>query len=159
MANKSFDLYETEEQFVISYELICLLKWLLEHDENHTKLKKIVSKALSSGLKDTIKQKTAMPSDEYFAEDIQATIIDFLGVLEAILLEATSEQTMKNAIENKLMPTIEKIDSALCDDATLRFSLEKATSKIEKNPNENPNDLLFQELLKRWKPNKKNLLN
>jgi len=157
MTNKILDLYDSEEQFIISYELICLLKWLIEHDD--TKLKKIVSKALSSGLKEKIKKGSASSSEEYVLDDIQNTIVDFLGILETVLFDAINEQTMKNAIEKKLMPTVEKIDSASCDDATLRFSLEKATSKIENNPNENPNELLFQEILKRWKPNKKNLLN
>lgn len=157
MINKGFELYDSEDQCIISYELICLLQWLIENDD--TKLKKIVSKALSSGLKETIKKGMSATNEEYMLDDIQNTIVDFLGILETILFEAITDQTTKDAIEQKLMPTVEKIDMAACDDATVRFSLEKTTSKIEKNPQENPHELLFQEILKRWKPNKKNLLN
>ena len=149
--------YDTEDHYVISYELICLLKWLVEKDKE--KLKHVVSKALSSGLKHTIKQKKSLDQEEYILEDIQDTILDFFGTLESIILESLSEQTIKKAIENNLMPTIDKIDSTVCDDATVRFSIEKATSKIEQNPQENAHDRLYEELLKRWKPNKKNILN
>jgi len=153
------DLYQqdTEDHYVISYELICLLKWLIEKDRD--KLKKIVSKALSCGLKDKIKNKNALQEEEYALEDIQDTILEFFGTLESVILESLTEQTTRKAIENNLMPTVDKIDSTICDDATVRFSIEKATSKIEKNPQEDANDRLYEELLKQWKPNKKNILN
>ena len=55
MNNDSFNNNNNSaQQFVISYELLCLLRWLLEHDVE--KLKKMVSKALAPGLKEDIKQ-------------------------------------------------------------------------------------------------------
>ena len=53
MDNDSFNHDEgSNNQFVISYELIALLRWLLENDTD--KLKKIITKAYASGLKDDI---------------------------------------------------------------------------------------------------------
>jgi len=143
-------------QFVLSYELLCLLRWLTDHNEE--KLKKIVKKAINSeGLLKEIKQlDNHQPNN---AEDVQHSIIDFFGMLESILLETLNEQVDKHAREQNLMPAIDQIDAAVCDDATVRFSLEKTASKIDNNPNINAKEQLFKELLKRWKPHKKNILN
>ena len=156
MTNKDLD-FDTDEQFAISYELICLLKWILDHDTN--KLKKIVTKSLSSGLKEKLRDKNYFSNEENVLEDIHQTILEFFVIMEDILLEALSEEAIKTALEQDLIPDIEKIDSTECDDATVMFSVEKATSKIKKNSNDNPKNLLFEELLKRWKPSKKNIVN
>jgi hypothetical protein len=144
-------------QFTLSYELLCLLRWLIDHDAE--KLKKIIKKAISSDqfsqeIKDLDNND---PSEQ--AEDMQHSIIDFFGMLESLLLESLNEQVEKRAREKNLMPSVEQIDSSICDDATVRFSLEKTTNKIDKNPNINAKEQLFKELLKRWKPHKKNMLN
>jgi len=146
----------TDNQFVLSYELICLLQWLMEHDAH--KLKKIVTNALASGLKKEFRKNDVL-DDTMGLEDIQESIVDFFGMLETLILESLNEQAVKKALEKNLIPSIDQIDSTECDDATVRFCVEKATSSIEKNPQENPKELLFKELLRRWKPNKKNVLN
>jgi hypothetical protein len=147
---------DVHAQFVLSYELLCLLRWLT--DNNEDKLKKIVKKAINSeGLLKEIKQlDNHQPNN---AEEVQHSIIDFFGMLESILLETLNEQVDKHAREQNLMPAIDQIDAAVCDDATVRFSLEKTASKIDNNPNINAKEQLFKELLKRWKPHKKNILN
>jgi uncharacterized membrane-anchored protein YjiN (DUF445 family) len=146
-------------QFVISYELLCLLRWILENDVE--KMKKIVSKALTSGLKEDIKQFEQLGdvnADPVLIEEIQHSIIEFFSMLEALLIESIKEQAMRTAVEKNLMPTVDHIDSAICDDATVRSSLEKATARSELYPKENAQDLLFKELLRRWKPSK-NMMN
>ena len=156
MNNDSLYTPETDGQFVLSYELINLLAWLMEHDSH--KLKALITKALASGLKDRIRKEDTLV-DRTSLEDIQESIIDFFGMLEALLLESLNEQAVQKALERDLMPSIDQIDSTMCDDATVRCSVEKATSDLDKHPQKNPKDLLFKELLKRWKPNKKNVLN
>jgi len=156
MNDDSFYTSDADSQFVLSYELISLLRWLMDHDED--KLKKIVSHALSSGLHEEL-QRDSTVVDTNELEEIQESIIDFFGILEAIFLEAMHEHAVKKALEKNLMPSIDQIDSTVCDNATVRFSVEKATSDIEKKPEEDPKDLLFKELLRRWKPDKKSVLN
>ncbi|HRN77894.1 MAG TPA: hypothetical protein PLU71_01525 [Candidatus Dependentiae bacterium] len=148
---------DVHAQFTLSYELLCLLRWLIDHDAE--KLKKVIKKAISS---EQFCQEIKQLDDINLAaqaEDMQHSIIDFFGMLEALLLESMHEQVEKRARQKNLMPAVEQIDSTICDDATVRFSLEKTTSKIEKNPNINAKEQLFKELLKRWKPHKKNMLN
>lgn len=144
-------------QFVLSYELLCLLRWLVEHDTG--KLKKIIATAVTSGGLLEVIQKINHPSKLTLTSDIQHSIIDFLELLEILLLEAINEQVEKRAREKNLMPAIDQIDSTICDDATIRFSLEKTTAKVAHNPNVNPKEQLFKELLKHWKPHKKNVMN
>ena len=80
-------------------------------------------------------------------------------MLEVLLAEASKEHAIERARQQKLLPAIDQIDTSLCDDTTVRFSMEKATSEIGSNPHKNPKDVLFKELLKRWKPADKNLKN
>lgn len=142
-----------DNQLTVSYELLYLVQWLLENESGA--LKKLINHALENGLKQDLQ--TAVNSELKNTEDIQYSIVDFLALLETLLHENVSEQNMKRIMEKNLMPAIDNIDSKECDKATVDFSVEKATSKIENNPEENPQEILFQELLKCWKPNKKTI--
>lgn len=143
-------------QFVLSYEILCLLRWLVEHDAQ--KLHKLVSKAVASGLLDEIHKAREAQSEEQM-EEIQYSILEFFSLLDVLITQSANEQTVQRAMQKNLMPAIDQIDSNVCDDETVRSSVEKVTSKAEHNTKENPKDLLFKELLKRWKPHDKNILN
>jgi hypothetical protein len=142
-----------DNQLTVSYELLYLIQWLLENESDG--LKKLIDQALHNGLKHDLQ--VATNSDLQNTEDVQYSIVDFLALLETLLHESISEQNMQRIMEKKLMPAIDNIDSKECDKATVDFSVEKATSKIESNPEQNPQDILFQELLKCWKPTKKTI--
>ncbi len=143
-------------QFVLSYELLVLLRWLIDHDEN--KIKKIIGNALKSGLQEELQ---LLDNAENVAElnELQHSITDFLGILESLLIETTGEYIKEKARQQKLLPSVDRIDTTLCDDTTVRFSLEKATSELADNPDANPRELLFKELLRRWQPTDKNIKN
>lgn len=145
-------------QFVLSYELLALLRWLVDHNDAEEVIKKMIGKALKSGLH----QELALinqTEDVELLNDMQHSIADFLHLLEVLLADATAEHAKERARQQKLLPAIDQIDTSLCDDTTVRFSMEKATSEIGSNPHKNPKDVLFKELLKRWKPADKNLKN
>lgn len=142
-----------DNQLTVSYELLYLVQWLLENESDA--IKKLINQALEKGLRQNLQEATN--SELKNAEDIQYSIVDFLSLLETLLHENISEQNMKRIMEKKLMPAIDNIDNKECDQATVDFSVEKATSKIESNPEDNPQEILFQELLKCWKPNKKTI--
>lgn len=140
-------------QFIVSYELLALLRWLIEHDAD--KLKKIITKAYASGLKHEIHK--IQNQQDMSLEDIHFTILEFLALMDTLLVELTNEQIAQQALEKNLMPAIEHIDSTMCDDAMVRSSVEKAT--VGNTQQENPKTVLYRELLKRWKPNKKIAVN
>jgi uncharacterized membrane-anchored protein YjiN (DUF445 family) len=146
-------------QFVLSYELLCFLRWLVYNDSD--KLKKLITKALASGLKDDIDRIRGQKINDQMNEEVQHSILDFFNLLEMLLNESVNEQTVQRALSKNLMPAIDQIDSSICDDEVVRSSVEKVTTKIEHNPkaNEQAKELLFKEVLKRWKPHNKNILN
>ncbi len=154
--NDSFEqAYESDTQFVLSYELVCLLRWLVEH--NSPQLKGIIKKALNGGLKKDIKGLDSFNNTNSL-EDIQHSIVDFFGLMEGILLETIHEQAVQKTIEKNLMPAIEHIDGQQCDDMVIRTSIEKVASKLDNASQEHAQELLFKEILRRWKPSKKKKL-
>ncbi len=139
---------KNSDQLVLSYELLQLLEWLIEHEAEA--LKKIVKRALSKGLNKKLKSRE-LPN----ASAIQGNVIDFLELLEILLFESNHEVNVSDVIRKNLMPAIDHIDISNFNAATVESSAAIASTKKEKNPNENAEELLFKELLKRWKPKKK----
>lgn len=143
-------------QLVLSYELLALLRWLVEH--NTESLKKIVSHAVASGLQDEL-QKIEKSQDVAHLYGLQQGIADFLIIVEALLVDSLNEQLRQKTQYIKLAPALEKIDRTVCDKTTVSFSIEEATLKLRNNPHANPNELLFKELLRRWRPGDKSVKN
>lgn len=138
-------------QFVISYELLCLLHWLFENEQET--LKKLIEKSFSNGLAEKIYNRKAFITDSQ--EELQQSIIDFFLLLESFLYDLFNEQEAKKLMERHLIPAIDRIDSSTCDNTTFALSIAKATAAYENDPKQNPKEVLCKELLKRWKPSKK----
>ncbi len=145
-----------DNQLTISYELLYLMQWLLENEPE--KLKKLIVQSLQRGLKEEM-QKASKNKNLTTDEDLQYSVVDFLSLLENLLHEAINEQALRKITEQKLMPALNQIDTTACDTSTLQFSIEKASSRLENHPKENPQEVLFKELLKTWKPHKKSAVN
>jgi hypothetical protein len=152
MFNNDLSQTNSNNQVVLSYELLCLLQWLAQNESDT--FKQMINRSLKAGLKEYTNETKNMSDDEML-DDMQESIVDFLGLLEDLLLETANEHAVKKARERNLLPEIDHIDGTLCDATTVRHSIEEAATKIEKNPKVNPREALFKELLKRWKPNKK----
>lgn len=132
------------------------MQWLIENHSDD--IRTMVTSALDDGLEKEI-QANSQDQGRHLSNSMQNSIIDFLSLLENVYQEASAERTVQKAMERNLMPAIEHIDTTMCDDATVRFSVEKATSKIERSPESNAQDVLFKELLRCWKPRKETTSN
>ena len=145
------NLYKSDGQFILSFELLQLIEWLIEHQPEE--LKKLVHRSLSQGLNNNI-----LKADEILEtstpEDMQNTVIDFFGLMEVLLLDAINERN-HDTVHSQFIPMVNQIDQSSCDANTVSSSVEKATTSLEKNSKQNPQSVLFKELLKNWKPNKK----
>lgn len=148
---------ENSSQLVLSRELLALLRWLVENDA--PKIQRLVEKAMQAGLDDQIRKELNDTSFDNAEAEAHLSIIEFLGLLEAALFEAMKESTSRKAAQKKLMPAIEQIDGTVCDDATVRFSVEKAIGRINVPAGEHSKEVLFKELLRRWKPQNKKIMN
>ncbi len=145
------DQFNSDNQFIISYELLALLLWIIENEDDA--LSALVKKAFASGLKDQIPQNMQM-SDANLLEEAQQAIIDFFGIMESHMIESIHEQSVQKALEKNLLPAIDQIDTANCDDETLRMSVENATN-MPTNTNETPKEALCRELLQNWNPSQR----
>ena len=143
---------DEESQLVLSYELLALLHWLATN--NTSGLKQLVDRAFDSGLQYELRNLTQC-AHRVSLEDMHDIVSDFFGVLEVLLAEKTNEHAQAKARANNLAPTIERIDTASCDDDTLLACIKSANNQLEQNPHENARELLMKELLRQWKPRSK----
>jgi hypothetical protein len=149
------DFDTNNDQFTISVELLRLMQWIIEHDQEG--LKRLMSRALSRGLNKKLNGAQDAVTED--SEHAHHSIIDFFLLMEALLIETVNENAVKDVLQRNLIPSVNRIDTTACDTDTVRFSLERATSKMQAHPQESPRDLLLKELIKNWKPNKKNRVN
>jgi len=143
---------EESSQLTLSYELLHLIRWLVENEPEE--LKKIIESALDSGLKEDFKQMHSSDPDK-ITDTMHYNIVDFLNLLEELLHESINEHTIKSVMKKNLMPAIDHIDATECDTYMVQESVEKASNQFEQDPKTNAQDLLFRELLKSWNPAKK----
>ncbi|HBR70969.1 TPA: hypothetical protein DIC20_02685 [Candidatus Dependentiae bacterium] len=131
-----------DDHFIISQELIMVMQRIIEQYSDE--LKEIMKKAMAQ-------HHNEQPFD---AQEAQETILDFLSLLEVLLYETNHEQKVNIQLQKQLMPSIKQIDRTSCDNEIVDSSIENASQKIEENPKANPQEVLFRELLKQWKPSK-----
>ncbi|HVX00778.1 MAG TPA: hypothetical protein VHA52_10145 [Candidatus Babeliaceae bacterium] len=136
-------------QFSISYELLQLLEWILEHEQET--FKKLIVKALRDGVYDSTSFHKSRVNG---SEPLQQTVLDFFHLLEQLLYETMSQHEVENLIQKSQMPFLDHLDSTQYTPATMQQSVAKAIT-TNKNTGKDIQDIFFKELLKRWKPDKK----
>ena len=141
-----------DEHFVVSYELLKLLQWFIEHEQDT--LKTLLAEALNKGFKEELLT-VNNPDKEQSIEHLQENIIDFFTLLETLIHETAHEHEAKHHIQQTMIPAIYHIDTNTCDATSVALSVAKATAAVENKTGENPKDVLCKELLRRWKPLKK----
>lgn len=150
----SRDQFDNEgEQFIVSHELLFLLRWIVE---NHTDELQdfVVTARAKSGLSARADSSKVPPFDY---DEAHAYIIDFLGLIEALLLTAKHEDDTQVRLARQLMPAVDQIDRTNCDGETVRSSIETATRNVRKHPKQDAQQILYKEILRRWKPGKRTL--
>lgn len=150
------DPFDTQaEQLTLSYELLYLLQWLIEQDQETLKV----------FLQEAVRRKQAadrmQKEHAYFAhdEELQETIVDFFAVLDTLLYEAMEVESVNKALQKNLMPSLNQIDSTACDTGTIQSSVDEATAHLDEHPEHNAKDVLYKELLKQWEPDEQTLAN
>ncbi len=145
------------DQFVISHELLCLLRWLIDHDAD--RIKRVISRSLGHGLHDKLNNLQRV-NDEQALDEAQFNILEFFSLLEILLAESLEEHAVKNAVQKGLMPAINHIDPSECANEVVHYGLERTNARLARKLNgEKPQDILLKEILKNWKPTKKQSAN
>ena len=150
MSRISFD----EEHFMVSYELLQILQWFLEHEQES--LKELLASAMSNGLQHEIDRAMRIKNVANDVQPLKSSIIDFFSLVETLVYEIKHEQDTQQATQRALIPMIDKIDQTYCaDQSAVKISIAKATAAAKNKTGKSPKDVLCKELLKRWKPSKK----
>ena len=137
----------------VSYELLILLQWLLEHEQET--MKKVVSKALAHGLQERLDQHMTQRERQQAAAELQGGIIDFFLMLESSLHRTMNEDHTKEVIQRNLLPALKQMDARTYSIGALENSIAKAEAAFLSKHATSPKEILCKELLKRWKPHKK----
>ncbi len=141
------------EQLTLSYELLYLLQWLIEHEQET--LKVLIQEAVRHQRNATYLQKEHV----YVAhdEELQQNIVDFFELMDVLLYETLEEESIHKAVQMNLMPSLNHIDSAACDTDTIQSSVDEVTAHLDAHPEQNAKDTLYKELLKQWEPDEQTL--
>lgn len=157
MSHEKSNMNSNDGQILLTYELLFLLQWIMEHESDA--LKKIIVRALKNGFDDPDYRSNEVIEMNISDPTIQECIVDFLGLMDSLLLEATTELDMQKNAELSLIPALKHIDSTMCDEEVVQSSLKKTNAQLHSNSKQNAQEILLKELLRRWKPDKKVLTN
>jgi hypothetical protein len=143
------------EQLTLSYELLYLLQWIIENEQETLKV------FIQEAVRRQQAAERAQKEQVYYAHDdeLQQNIVDFFAVLDAVLYEAIEEESVFKAVQKNLMPSLNQIDSNACDTDTIQSSVDEATAHLDAHPEQNAKDVLYKELLKQWEPDEQTLAN
>lgn len=147
-----FDPNETQHHFMVSYELLELLEWLIEHESDA--MKKLIVKSLRNGLQEKIMHR-AMSNSSTNTEELYSSITDFFLLMEALLAETNTEDAAAQALQRHEVPAVNSVDIRQCGADVVALSAAKASSLARGNATEATKSAFCRELIKRWKPQKK----
>lgn len=140
-----------ETDSALSFELICLMEWLLNNGEQE--IFKLVEFALKNGFDQELGN---MGPEKYtqIAQDLPNIILDFLFNLEDALLDGFEAVDLDKESKEKLIPTVEHLDTHHIDHQTIWLSIQQTKSTLIKNDkaNKDAKQVLFKKLLKNWEP-------
>ena len=138
-------------QCVISYRLLKLLQWLVEHEQEG--LKDLITRSIHAGV-DLVSEKTVSHERE-LEDELQQSVVDYFSLLEILVSEVIDEDDLRQTMQRQLVPALDRIDNSFCDSETVASTVEKVVAKPVVYSKEVMKQVVFKELLKRWKPAKK----
>lgn len=148
-------------QISLSFELICLLSWLLKNEQ--AMLNSLVKHAIEKGFAEEIGK---IDEDDYLkvSDQLYDTVIDFLDFLEKTMIKNLETIQVDHKTKDVILPTLQKIEAGSLDFKTIWLSMQQTKARVNKGQAipenlSNPTEILFERLLKNWKPNNKETLN
>ena len=148
MAHKAF--LENDDQFIVSYELLYILQWLMTYEKEA--FTHLVHKAFAQGSQATQNLEVVNQTEE--AEYLQNSVIDFFSFLEEEVEQACENESMKHIMQQNLLKTLDHIDPKLFDPAIIKASMVATAEKVRPQHNHQAKDYFLKQLLKKWTPKK-----
>lgn len=154
----------TKEDFMsinisLSLELVCLVNWLLKK-EKHL-INALVKQALKNGFAQELETMEGAHALEN-SEQLYATVLDFLLFLEKNLLKNLETVSVDSQTKDAILPVVKKLDADNIDVKALWLSMQQTKAQLCKEGHKEEAeaaDILFEKLLKNWKPHQKEPMN
>jgi len=146
------ELDTNHTQCTLSFELLKLMQWWITQEPGI--LKKMITNSLENGLRDYLKAHNDMDAFKEQAA-LHHNIVDFFSCIETLLNQSLEEHKAHDALQRQLIPDAHNIDGISLRGPTIKESLAHATQQYLQKQDQSPRQLLFKEVLKRWKPSKK----
>lgn len=157
MAQKTF--LENDDQFIVSYELLYILQWLITYEREA--FAQLVHKAFVQGSQTAHNNDMFEQTEE--AEYLQSSVIDFFNFLQQEVDIISEEESMQHIMQTNLLKTLDHIDAKIFDPSIIKASMIETAEKVEMQQNLQAKAYFLKQLLKKWTPkkekNKKHSLN
>ncbi|MBI2353003.1 hypothetical protein HYV11_02035 [Candidatus Dependentiae bacterium] len=148
------DILAQNDQFIISYELLHVLYWLLKYEE--VELSKLINKSFNKGIQEKMQNKNAF-SEMQLTEKMQNSIVDFFTFMEQEILDIADQEASKN-IHKDAIKDLDHVDPKEIDHSLIKETIVKNLAKLQnKTYNKQTRTLFLKDLLRHWKPAKKAL--
>lgn len=147
----SHDNMLEEDQFVISYELLHTLHWLLKYEQ--TALANLITEAFIKGYEDKIKQQDVYTQIQH-SDDVQSSIVNFFNFLEQHISTISNSESNKKIMHHNIIKTLDQIDPKRFDYDTIKSTVLATADKIKPENQTDAKNLFLKELLKQWNPKK-----
>jgi hypothetical protein len=150
----SKEKFVDSDQFVISYELLHLLHWIVKYESKM--FKELITKSFLQGIEDSSGQNNGIYSQLMSSEDMHTSIVDFLNIAETHVAHLINSGPVKEVISKSMLPIINRVDVQSVDYETVKSSFLTAVEKGKIGPDSSASEQqFFKELLRQWKPSKK----
>ena len=148
----------------LSFELIYLMDWLLKNEKKM--LNALIKHAIKKGLAHDIKKLDSTDVNDV-SEKLYDTILDFLLYFEDSLAKNLDTVQLDTKTEDAILPTLKRIDLDNLGENTVKLSMQETKSQLNDSAEEeegtvfknHADKVLFEQILKNWKPTTKDTLN
>lgn len=146
-------LLENEDQFIVSYELLYMLQWLMTYEKEA--FTHLVHRAFMQGAQFCSEHDAQDPQEQFEqTEDLQHSVIDFFSFLEEEIQNASQAESIKNIMHTNLVKTLDHMDPKLFDPAVIQASMMATAEKLHPQRNHQAKEVFLKQLLKKWTPKK-----
>ena len=145
------DSHSQGDQFVISYELLHVLYWLLKYEE--VELSKLINKSFSKGIKEK-NQKSDSLTELQLSEEMQNSIVDFFTFMEQEISDITDQEATK-LMNRDVIKDLDHFDPKQVDYLTVKETIYRNADRLHtKKYTQKTRTHFLKELLRQWKPQK-----
>ncbi len=138
-----------ESDITLSFELLVLLNWIMQNEK--PTLNSLIRNALKNGLEGEF-EKLASAEKIEINEQFYTTVLGFLLSMEDCLIEHLSRIKINKNAKKDISPLLKRLE-------LMGVRIKPVFSTKHQKNAEDTKNVLFQQILKNWKPDKNDLLN